>query len=128
MLNYLPLDSNSIYPTAFDSHGTDSSESITRLTFCFLTNHTVRKHLIMSETFTMVYVIRNNDTENYTIRGLPEGKEMNPENYTEITASYLSVNGIGFSCEGAEFSQYNETITVEQKAEGCSANIILPDT
>ena len=80
----------------------------------------------MSEKFTKVVVERNDENENYTIRGLPENAVFRkPDNYTEITASYLSVNGVGFACSSAEFSQYDTTITVEQKTDGGSANIVF---
>jgi len=81
----------------------------------------------MKHTFSMVKVGYNSDSENYTIKGLPENKPCKPENFTEIEASYLSVNGVGFACrDSSEFSQYDTTITVEQKTDSGSANIKLP--
>jgi hypothetical protein len=83
----------------------------------------------MKHELQFVFVSRNDQEENYTITGIPKRGEHDPkQDIQEICkASYLSVNGIGFACDSCEFSQYGETIVVEQETDGGSANIILPD-
>lgn len=74
-------------------------------------------------TFSMLFVDRK-DEGGYTLRGLPEGKGFkSKDNYVELNAPYLFVEGIGFAASGAEFSQHKHTVSVVQRFEGSSADI-----
>lgn len=66
------------------------------------------------------------DGPNYELYGLPEGEDFRDEDsYTRLTAVWLKVNGVAFSCDGAEFGEHEHTITVEQDIEGGAAHINL---
>lgn len=68
---------------------------------------------------------RNGDAD-YTLHGLPDGAGFkDPDNYVEIQASSLFVNGVGFSAPAGEFSQHGESVIVEQDTDGGRADIKL---
>lgn len=83
----------------------------------------------MEREFAMLKFERNGDAD-YTLFGLPEGKKFkDSDNYEEIDASTLFVNGVGFSAPAGEFSQHERTVTVRQETDGGQARIeIAPET
>lgn len=83
------------------------------------------KHTTMSNThYSRVSVEKKQETETYLIKALPKGANFKQSgSYDEIEASYLSVEGVGFGCDYAEFSEYKTTITLEQKTEGGSVDL-----
>lgn len=77
----------------------------------------------------MVKIERLPETEegNYKIHCLPAGSDFrDPESYDTLTACWLKVNGVGFSCPAAEFSEHNEEIGVIQEVEGGSVELKVP--
>jgi hypothetical protein len=65
---------------------------------------------------------------NYRLHGLPRGKSFrDPDNYHTLYASWLKIEGIGFSANGFELSQYGKIVRVEQHKTGGSAEISFED-
>lgn len=79
----------------------------------------------MSNThYSRVLVEKKQETDTYLLKALPKGANFKQENcYDRIEASYLSVEGVGFACDYAEFSEYKTIITVEQQTEGGSVDL-----
>jgi hypothetical protein len=78
-----------------------------------------------TEKFSMLKGERMDDQNAYRLVGLPTGAKSFKEadEWTEIKASWLSVEGVGFGSGSFEFSQHEVTIFVEQDRPGGPANI-----
>jgi hypothetical protein len=78
-----------------------------------------------NEYFAMLKGERIGEESGYRLMGLPTGAKSFKEadEWTEIKASWLSVEGIGFGSESFEFSQHEVTIKVEQDRPGGPVNI-----
>lgn len=75
--------------------------------------------------FVMLKFERNGPGD-YTLFGLPTDVGFkDPDNYVELQASSLFVNGVGFSAPAGEFSQHGRLVTVEQERDGGRADIKL---
>lgn len=61
----------------------------------------------------------------YRIKCLPTGNEdfRAADEWTEIKASWLKINGVGFAASSFELSEYDVTITVEQDTPAGSVRI-----
>jgi hypothetical protein len=81
----------------------------------------------MTEThkFAMLKGERLDEKSGYRLMGLPTGNKSFKEadEWTEIKASWLHVEGVGFGAESFEFSQHEVTIFVEQDRPGGPAKI-----
>lgn len=80
----------------------------------------------MQKQYQAVHIGRLPDDEdgNYEVLALPPGAGFrDPENYDRFTASWLKLNGYGFACSGAELSEYDRLVTIEQDHEGGSLHI-----
>lgn len=81
----------------------------------------------MFGTYLMVKIERLSESEGYQLHLLPEGKDFREsDSYETIRASWLKVNGVGFSTEACEFSEHEEKIAVSQETEGGSAKLTVP--
>jgi hypothetical protein len=66
------------------------------------------------------------DTPTYVLYGLPEGEDFrDPDDYVQIRASWLKIDGVAFSAPGFDLGESGVTIEVEQTTEGGGAYIIF---
>lgn len=64
------------------------------------------------------------DDEVYKLYGLPRGGNFRKKSeYTELTATWLKVEGVAFSAPAFSFGEHQTYIMVEQPHEGGGANI-----